>query len=153
MSAGGWGRGWGTHWGGAGPEESQASSGFAGPLYPVPTGVPLGQVPLGRFSGEPQTGLLAGLAGGVFFSPALIQQSSSNGLDVAMVRVTAYASDRYERPQERSSRLFRFGPTGAVSGASRTNDALYRTQPREYTVIAVLVQTIPPGPTTVIKIP
>ena len=157
--AGGFGR---TRWGagpfgGADPDStsSSGSSPFEGGLYPVPPGQKFGRAAIRKFTGEPSSGPLSGAAGLIFFSPALLSPSSSSSVDVASVTVTAMASDDYRRPQERSSRLFRFGggPGFGASNLSRTNAALYRTQPIEYSVVATLVQTIPPGPTTVIKIP
>lgn len=149
-----WGRG---PWGGSQPSATpSAGPRFESPLYPVPNGSLFGRVAISRFSGEPADGPLSGSNGLVFFSSALLTQSSSNSVDFASVSVLSIASDRYRRPQERSSRLFRFGGgPGCVSGSwpSLTNAALYRTQPIGYTAVATLVQTMPPGPTTVIKIP
>lgn len=122
---------------------------FTLPAYVVPTGVLMGSVPPSRLSGEPATGPLAGNDGAIFFSPALPTSSSVNRIDVAEVSVTSISTDRYDRPEERDGVVFTFSRTGPA----RTNNALYRSQPREYAVTAVLVQTIPPGPTTVIKIP
>lgn len=122
---------------------------FTLPAYSVPSGLLMGAVPVSRFTGEPATGPLAGNAGAVFFSPALPTASNVNRVDVAEVTVAAISSDAYSRPEERDGQVFTFSRTGP----SRTNNALYRSQPREYGVTAVLVQTIPPGPTTIIKIP
>jgi len=121
---------------------------FKSPLYPVPTGTVLGDVPSSRFSGEPTSGPLSGSDGSIFFSPSLLQQNDTNEIDVDEVSVAATAADAYSRPEEKESRVFRF----SNSGTYKTNDPFYRSQP-EYAVTAVLVQTIPPGPTTVIKIP
>lgn len=155
--AGGFGR---TRWGrgpfgGADPELESGESPFVGGLYPVPPGQRFGRASVARFTGEPSSGPLSGASGLIFFSASLFDPSSANSLDLASLSVVALATDEYRRPQERSSRLFRFGggPGFALTNPSRTNATLYRTQPLEYTAVATLVQTIPPGPTTVIKIP
>ncbi len=119
------------------------------PVSPAPTGMAMGSVPVGRFTGELNSDLLQGLAGGVFFSPALLESVGGNYVDIAEIDVSARSADVYARPPETSARLWRFGP----GSSSRTNDSLHRTQPIEYMVTATLVQTIPPGPTTIIKIP
>lgn len=140
---------WGsTPWGGG--KEGVLTVGFESPLYPS-IGVGLGGVKVSSFSGEPQSGPLAALKGGLFFSAGLLEDKVGSELDVEYVRVSARAEEVYERPPEPSSRVFTFSGT-SVSPA-RTNDALYRTQPGEYTVVATMVQTLPPGPTTVFKIP
>lgn len=128
---------------------------FAGSPYVVPAGHRFGSVPLRLFSGEPSDGLLSGASGLVFFSPALLEPSSSSEMELASISVRAVASDSYSRPEERSQRLFRFGGGASLASGwgSLSNSALYRAQPLEYTVVATLVQTTPPGPTTVIKIP
>ncbi len=153
--AGGYGTRWGFGpWGGSDAEDDEAESPFAGPLYPVPEGRLFGRAAISKFTGEPQDGPLSGAAGLIFFSPALLEASSDNSVEFASVSVSALASDSYRRPQERSSRVFRFGGVWrGSSGISKTNDALYRTQPLEYTAVATLVQTTPPGPTTYVKIP
>lgn len=119
------------------------------PSYVPPEDVELGEIPVSRFSGKPDSGVLAGAGGAVFFSPALLQDNVGTEMEVDSVGVTVHGSDVYLRPQEFSRRVFTWGP----GGTSRTNSPLFRTQPKEYTVIATLIQTSPPGPTTVIKIP
>jgi hypothetical protein len=119
------------------------------PSYEPPEDVELGKVPVSSFSGEPDSGLLAGQSGALFFSPALFQADFGTEIEIDSIGVTVRGSDAYVRPPEVSRRVFTWGP----SGTSRTNDPLFRTQPKEYSVVATLVQTIPPGPTTVIKIP
>lgn len=147
-----WGRG---PWGGAGPSSRSSESPFVRGLYPVPRGQLFGRAYVRQFTGEPTEGPLSGASGLIFFSAALFDPSSVNTLDLASLEVSAHATDEYRRPQERSSRLFRFGggPGFGTTNLSRTNATLYRTQPLEYTAVATLVQTLPPGPTTVIKIP
>lgn len=122
---------------------------FTLPGYAVPTGVLLGSVPASRFSGTPESGVLTGASNAVFFSPALPTASNINRIDLAEVSVTAVMSDRYSRPEERDGRVFVFSRTDPA----RTNNVLYKSQPTGYSVTAVLVQVIPPGPTTVVKIP
>lgn len=140
---------WGsTPWGGG--KEGTPSFGFESPLYPA-TGIALGGVKIAQFTGEPQTGPLAALAGGVFFSVGLLEDKSGSEMDVEYVRVSVRSEEVYERPPERSSRVFTF--SGSTVSPSRTNNSLYRTQPGWYTAVATMVQTIPPGPTTVFKIP
>jgi hypothetical protein len=143
-SRGGWGRSWSIIWGGPGPHPAPPPS----PIYPIPLGVPLGRSDLQRFTGEPTSGPLARFNGGIFFSPSLLAPSSINEIDIVLIEVSTIASDRYFRPQEQSSRVFRCGPTGT----SRTNNSLHRTQPKEYIAIATLIQTTPPGPTVIIRI-
>lgn len=155
--AGGYGTGWGgVPWGGSTPEEeSDGQNLFASPLYAVPDGVRFGRAAISKFTGEPTSGPLFGASGLIFFSPALFNPSSDNSVEFAFVSVAALASDFYLRPRERSSRVFRFGggPGFGASNLSRANAALYRAQPLEYTAVATLVQTTPPGPTTYVKIP
>lgn len=156
--AGGYGKTrWGAgSWGSAEPVlVSSDDSPFVDGIYPVPRGVRFGRVAVRRFTGEPTSGPLSGARGLIFFSSSLFDPSSVNSVDFASVEVASLVTDVYYRPQERSSRLFRFGggPGFGTSNLSRTNAALYRTQPIEYTAVATLVQTTPPGPTTVIKIP
>lgn len=144
----------GAPWGGSeddspGPDEA---------LRPDPYSVAgrrSGSVKLKSFSGEPRSGLLSGARGLVFFSPALLDPSSTGSLDLESISVSSRGGDRYTRPPERNHRLFRFGGgPGCVAPdwPSLTNSALYQTQPKEYSVVATMVQTTPPGPTTVVKI-
>jgi len=147
----GYGSRWGTNWGysrASGIIPPTPPSVFASPLYPIPIGTRLGSIPIREFSGEPASGSLSGFSGVVFFSPAMLQQNNTNQIDLDDISVAARVSDSYEQPEERESRVFRF----SNSGTHKTNDPSHRTQP-EYAVIAVLVQTTPPGPTTFIKIP
>ncbi len=148
---GGFGRArWGLGpWGSSDPSSSNVVPPFEDGLYPVPHGVRFGRAAISKFTGEPTSGPLSGANGLLFFSAALMGPSSSNSVDFALVEMRAIPSDSYVRPPERSGRLFRFGGT---SFASRTNNDLYRSQPLEYRAIATLTQTIPPGPTTVIRV-
>ncbi len=146
-----WGKG---PWGGAERSRSGGTQVFEEGLYPVPAGLKFGRVYLPRFSGEPSSGPLSEASGLIFFSASL-DGSADNSVDLAVISFTSVPRDEYRRPRERSSRLFRFGggPGFGTTNPSRTNATLYRTQPLEYTAVATLVQTLPPGPTTVIKIP
>lgn len=127
---------------------------FQSPIYPLPLGRKFVSTAVTRFTGEPSSGPLSGAAGLLFFSPSLLGPSSVNSVDFASVSVSSDAGDTYYRPEERSGRLFRFGggPGFGASNLSRTNNNLYRAQPAKYPVVATLIQTTPPGPTTVIKI-
>ncbi len=80
--------------------------------------------------------------------------SRGGAVDFESVDLTAVCTDFYYRPPEVSGRLFRFGggPGFGSSNLSRTNAALYRSQPIRYSAVATLTQTIPPGPTTVVKV-
>lgn len=145
---------WGSGpWGGS-DQEVQVQV-FLDPAYTIPFGLPFGRIPLSVFSGEPTSGPLSGSSGAIFFSPALFENSSVNEIDLALIKFSVRAGDYYQRPQEKTSRIFRFGgggPGWGISNLSRTNLPLYRTQPKEYLITAILTQTIPPGPTTIIKI-
>ena len=145
---------WGSGpWGGS-DQEIQVGT-FIAPTYQPPSGVPFGRVHISRFSGEPTSGPLAGLSGAIFFSPSLFKQNSTNEIDLASISFTVTAGDQYTRPSEREFNVFRFsGNSGWTDpGLSRTNDSLRKTQPKEYSVVATLVQTTPPGPTTFVRIP
>lgn len=146
----GYGSGWGSGWGGAGGgSRPPPPNTFVSPLYQVPLGTVLGSVPASRFSGEPQSGPLSGAQGAIFFSPSLLQQNDTNEIDLDQITVSVRASDAYVRPPEEEGRVFTFGP----NSASRTNNPLYKTKPATYGVVATMVQTIPPGPTTIFNIP
>ena len=147
---GGFGHDWGGSWGGeSGPVPDPPPNQFEDPSYPVPLGKELGNIPSANFSGEPTTGVLAGSQGALFFSPALLAQNLGNEVDLDSIQVCIFGSDIYVRPPEENNFVFTWGS----GGSSRTNDPRYRTQPKVYTAVATLIQTIPPGPTTVIKIP
>jgi hypothetical protein len=122
---------------------------FISPIYEVPFGIELGEVSINRFSGEPTSGLLVTTSGAVFFSPALLSPNPGNEIDLDDIEVNAYASDTYNKPQgSLNRRNFRWGP----NSLSRTNSH-WVTAPKAYTAIAVMIQTIPPGPTTIYKVP
>lgn len=96
---------------------SQSYSFHGGPDYPpMPFGVILGEVPLHRFSGESQTGLLAGANGLVFVSPALENAVSGNEIDVDFVESRVRASEQYQPPlpPEGNPKPFLVGPPPAV---------------------------------------
>ncbi len=142
-------------WGGAEQVVESDDSVFEVPIYPIPYGARFGRAAVLRFEGLPGPGSpVEGRSGMVFFSPSLLETSAVNSVDFAYVNVTAFATDAYRRPAERTCRVFRFGGgAGMSTNPSRTNATLYRAQPLEYTATATLVQTTPPGPTTVIRIP
>ncbi len=142
---GGSGQGKGP-WGGAEPEPPPGQ--FESPLYPVPIGQKFGSVPPERFSGEPASGPLSRAAGLLFFSPALLSPASGNEIDVDSIGVVVTAADSYPPPVQENNRVFFFSRTGT----SRTNNFLYRSQPKAYTAVGTMVQTIPPGPTTVVRV-
>ncbi len=141
-------------WGFAERPSAPGVSQFATGILVVPFGQKFGRVPVSRFTGEPVSGPLSESAGLLFFSAALLDPSSSNSVDFESVDFTTVCTDFYFRPPEVSGRLFRFGggPGFGSSNLSRTNVALYRSQPVEYSAVATLVQTIPPGPTTMVKV-
>jgi hypothetical protein len=151
---GGWGSNpWGGGpWGGF-PAPSAVPTGcptgtFNAPVYPIPTGAILGQVPIEKFSGVP-TGIAGPGLGILFFSPALSEFQSCNEIDLDYIKLTAHASDTYEKSTGDNNRTFTWGP----NSPSRTNNYLYRTQPYHYSVMGTMVQTIPSGPTTIFRIP
>lgn len=117
--------------------------------YEVPMNRRLGEVPISGFTGEPESGPLSGSDGLVFFSPSLLQQNDTNEIDLDFISYEASSSDVYERPEETDSRVFRF----SNSGTYKTNSTTYKVQPKEYSVTAIMIQTIPPGPTTIYKVP
>lgn len=148
---GGYGNNWGGGWGGTSEDQifpPAGSENFTEPSYDVPKGVRLGNVDIDRFSGEPESGPLSDAAGAIFFSPSLLEENDDNEIDVDSIQVSVHGSDVYERPPEGNGKVFTWGP-----GSGRTNNPRDRTQPEAYTVIGTMVQTIPPGPTTIFKIP
>jgi hypothetical protein len=147
--AGGWGSfPWGDGpWGGGEPLEE----GYITDIYQVPFGVELGGIYVNMFSGEPASGILSGTSGAVFFSPALLAPSAGNEIDLDEINVTAYASDVYDKPSgSLNRRNFRWGPN---PGSKSKTNGHWVTAPKEYTAIGVMVQTIPPGPTTIYRVP
>jgi hypothetical protein len=154
--SGGFGKSrWGSGpWGFAERPVAPGVSPFATGILVVPFGQKFGRVPVSRFTGEPSSGPLSGSSGLIFFSAALLAPSSSNSVDFESVDFTTVCTDFYHRPPEVSGRLFRFGggPGFGSTNLSRTNAALYRSQPVRYSAVATLVQTTPPGPTTVVKV-
>lgn len=146
--AGGWGSfPWGVgEWGGGEPLSDELNTN----IYPVPFNIELGGIHVNKFSGEPATGILSGVNGAIFFSPALLIPGSGNEIDLDEISVTAYAADVYNKPQgSLNKRNFVWGPNSTTV----TNDSHWVTAPKHYTAIAIMVQTIPPGPTTIYKVP
>lgn len=90
---------------------------FRGQYPPVPKNIPLGRVPLDRFTGEDESGLLDGhhgTHGKVYFSPSLKQESAGTDVDFDKVEVVTDASDRYHVKIGRNPRMFLLGPWKAV---------------------------------------
>lgn len=101
-----------------------------------------------RFSGLPNTGPFEGQRNCVFISPALIEPRSGNDIEIESLSVTIRSNEVYTSPSVDDTRLFRFGP----NSTSRTNNPVYRTQFKQPSVVATMIQVIPPGPTTIFKI-
>lgn len=137
MAGGGFGSSWGGPWGGSSVSGPAPFGGFVSPLYPVPFNIKLGEVSTGRFSGEPTTGLLSPSAGQIFFSPSLLNSIALNEIDLDDIRFDVNVNEVYEPVVQENLRLFTFGP----NSPSRTNDAKWRTQPKEFTAIGGLVDT------------
>lgn len=151
MTTSPWGSGWGGPWGSGGAGPLPVPCVFGGPIYQIPFGTIFGTADINRFSGTPTAGPIVldfQSPGLIFFSPALFNLYINNEIDVDYFDVTTIAADIYQQPIQENNRVFMFGP----NSPSRTNDALYRTQPGEYTITGEMVQTIPPGPTTQIRV-
>ena len=90
------------------------------PIYPpTPLGVPLGDVPLDNFSGQPpRASPSPGVGGQVFFSPALQVPNSGSQIDVDSVETVVHASDTYNPDPTKSSnnRPWLWGPPRGPSG-------------------------------------
>lgn len=108
----------------------------------------LGEISVSQFSGEPTSGILSRVAGAVFFSPSLFDYVPNNEIDLDNIGVIANPSETYRIPVQENKRIFTWGP----NSSARTNMSLYVTTPRYYTVVGTMIQTIPPGPTTIFKI-
>jgi hypothetical protein len=120
---------------------------FVSPIYNISLGSELGKVPTSRFTGVPVTGLLANTDYSVFFSPSFGQILSGNQIDVDYVEVTVRATEAYYPPIVENRIVFSWGP-----GSTTTTNSVYVTAPKAYTIVSTMVQTIPPGPTTIFKI-
>lgn len=80
---------------------------------PVPFGHPLATIPIKVFTGEVDSGLLAGSAGAAFFSPAISVPSSGSSVDIDNLELRDHAGDAYalqSRPQESSIPPLLWGP-------------------------------------------
>jgi hypothetical protein len=88
----------------------QVSTGAVIAYPPVPFGTELNRVPIRRFSGEVDTGLLSGAQGLAFVSPALKFQSIGSQMDVDVVEVATQAGDRYRQSPGDNLRPFLWGP-------------------------------------------
>lgn len=62
---------------------------------PTPFNVEFGIVPIARFTGEIQSGILAGSMGQVFFSPALPVANTGSQIDLDSIETVVKASDSY----------------------------------------------------------
>lgn len=127
---------------GGGPAQQQPVPtlpfpGFVSTVLPSPTNVLLGNVPISNFSGEPESGLLAGSDGLLFFSPSLLEARSGNNIDIDYIRFITRAHEVYFPIVVESHSQFTYGPFSD----SRTNNAKWRTL-AEPQVIAVLVNTV-----------
>lgn len=100
-----------------------------------------------RFSGAINNGLFEGAKNSVFFTPALLDPRTGNEIEIESLSVTVKNNEVYSAPVIEDTRQFRFGVN-----SSRTNSTIWRTYFKIPTVIATLVQVVPPGPTTTIKI-
>lgn len=118
------------------------------PIYPISFGIQLGKTSVSRFSGEPTQGILSRTAGAIFFSPSLFNYTPNNEIDLDEIQITANSLDAYKIPVQANNRAFTWGP----NSISRTNMSKFVTTPKAYTVIGTMIQTIPPGPTTIFKI-
>lgn len=110
---------------------------FITPVHPSPTNIPLGNIKILNFSGEPNTGLLSNSNGLLFFSPSLLEARSGNDIDLDYIRFLTRATDVYLPEIVESHKTFTFGP----NSDSRTNDPKWRVQPIPQ-VAAVLVNTV-----------
>jgi hypothetical protein len=149
MSGGFGGGGFGgLPWGGQ--QTSQGGSvvnQFTSPIYPAPLRVRFGDIKPSQFSGEPQTGSLSGSNGLLFFSPSLLINSAGNEIDIDSIDVGALAADLYAPIVQQNSRNFRFSRTGFP----RTNNFLYRVQPKAYTAVGIMTP-VPSGPSVVLQV-
>lgn len=86
---------------------------------PIPFNKRLGSVPLTRFTGHVDSGMLEDSGRSVFFSPALTTPASGTEIDVSNVQVRTFACDTYSPPQPatdnaETKRPFLFGPPPAA---------------------------------------
>ncbi len=80
-------------------------------VYPeTPLNSILTIIPLSRFSGESQEGLLEGAAGQVFFSSGLVEADQNVQIDVDSVEVKTENVERYRHPVENNNHPFVLGP-------------------------------------------
>jgi hypothetical protein len=126
---------------------------FISPIYQIPFGIELGQVPASRFTGSPVSGLLEGVNHSVFFSPSFISALSGNEIDIDTIEVTARATDVYSFPATNNAndRVFTWGPNSPLTYKSTVNTSIFVTTPKTYTAIGTMVPPLP-GTTGVYKI-
>lgn len=133
---------------------------FVYPIYPVPLGIQLGRVPVAKFSGEPNTGPFIGVRGAVFFSPSLFNAVPNNEIDLDNIQVVSRATDVYTAPVQENHQVFVWGPTALLAPKSITKKSgviplgsyVGVSAPKFYSAIGTMIQTIPPGPTTIFKV-
>lgn len=100
---------------GGGTDQTYNVKAFSTPVYPpVALDAPYGNVPLDAFSGEADSGLLAGAQGLVFFSPSLTRSSNSNQVDFNFIELVARPKEVYTQPDVGNIRPFLSGPPFAV---------------------------------------
>lgn len=136
---------------------------FQGVYPPVPLNRSLGQVPIERFTGEDNSGLLTKSAGIAFFSPSLKQVSAGADVDFDRVELVTDAQDKRDIRQTNNARPFLLGPWKAVpevrpypphftiGHVPRLNHGDFRLlKNKDANVTGTLTQTI--GPPSVTKI-
>jgi len=139
---------------------------FHGEYPPVPKNVSLGRVPIERFSGRDESGLLDGshgTRGKVYFSPSLKVPSAGADVDVDRVELVTDAQDRYDVKTGYNARPLTLGPwkvvpdvrawpphftIGHIPRLNHTDFRLARTKNAQ--VVGTLTQTM--GPPQVTKI-
>lgn len=139
---------------------------FLGEYPRVPLNTSLGRVPIERFTGEDESGLLDGshgTRGKVYFSPSLKQVSAGADVDFDKVELVTDAQDHYEVKTGRNPRMMILGPWKAVpenraypphftiGHVPRLNHPDFRLiRNKGADVVGTLTQTI--GPPSVTKI-
>jgi hypothetical protein len=137
---------------------------FQGVYPPVPKNVSLGRVPIDRFSGRDESGLIDGVngtRGKVYFSPSLKVPSAGADVDFDKVELVTDAQDRYDVKTGFNARPMLLGPWKAVPDSRawpphftvghvpRLNHTTYRlARTKNADVTGTLTQTIGPPMTT-----
>ena len=110
-------------------------------------------LPVSAFTGEVRGGLYGDPLGLVFFSPSLTDTPAPNSsIQVDEVDVCTRAYDSYEFPPvpENLPTLYTYGVGWVSTSVLGPPGSVLFSQPLGSRAIATLVQTTPPGPTTVI---